>query len=362
MKRFIVWAMVIAMLLVFTACTNNAPETKASTSASQSEAVASKPADTSAAQSSAVQSGEKKKVAYVARSLSDPFAAWLASEMEAKAKNYSDTFTLEILDSQGDSEKENSIIETCITKKYDCVIIQPNDGELQRPYAEKIVNAGIYCITTNAKIRDLKGASSVDAEPYDQGAVLAENMVKNVPKDGKVVFFNALSGNYHTTSRTKAFQEKFLAQRPDVKLLAETTIEGPSFESQALAVFEDWVQTFGAIDCVYSVGDVQSLACVNAVKDNPVYKNMQAYGVDGLPGVLLSIKEGRYTGTCMQDAGQLAELNMKAANELLTGAKTQVDYGIDAVYIDKSNVDQYLVEYVKKGLLTEKDIEKYNLK
>lgn len=358
MKRLIVGTMVIAVLLVFTACASNAPASQEDTSApSQVDTSAPSQVDTSA-----LPSGEKMKVAYIARSLGDPFAAWLASEMEAKAQQYADTFTLEILDSQGDSEKENSIIETCIIKKYDCIIIQPNDGELQRPYAEKVVSAGIHCITTNAKIRDLDGASAVDADPYDQGAILAEHMVENVPQNAKVVFINALSGNYHTMSRTKAFQEKFLAVRPDVKLLAETTVEGPSFESQAMAVFEDWVQTFGAIDCVYSVGDVQSLAAVDAVKDNPLYKNMQAYGVDGLPGVLLAIKEGRYTGTCLQDAGQLAELNMKAAYELLTGTETQVDYNIDAVYIDKSNVDQYLLDYVEKGLLTEQDIEKYNLK
>lgn len=300
-----------------------------------------------------------KKVAYIARSLSDPFAAWLATEMENSAEQYSDTFKLDVLDSQGDNERQNSIIETSITKGYDCIIIQPNDGELQRPYAEQIVAAGIECITTNAKIDNIEGSSSVDADPYEQGAVLAEDAVERVPENGKVVILNALPGNHHTVSRDKAFKQEFLAKRKDVELLDETVIQGSSLESEAMATFEDWVQSYPRIDAVFGVGDVLTLAALEVVKNNPAYDDMLAYGVDGLGGALLAIKEGRYTGTCLQDAGELAELNMKAAYELLTDKKEQVDYTIDAVYIDKTNVDSYIDQYVEKGLLSEEDAAKY---
>lgn len=102
---------------------------------------------------------ETFKVAYIARNQSDPFAAELVNQFTKQAEDYADTFTLDTFDSQADSEKENSIIEDCITKQYDCIIIQPNDGNLQLPYCQKILDAGIYCITTNAAIRELEGGS-----------------------------------------------------------------------------------------------------------------------------------------------------------------------------------------------------------
>lgn len=56
------------------------------------------------------------KVAYITRNQSDPFAAELVNQFTKQAEDYADTFTLDTFDSQADSEKENSIIEDCITK------------------------------------------------------------------------------------------------------------------------------------------------------------------------------------------------------------------------------------------------------
>ena len=299
------------------------------------------------------------KVAYIVRTLSDPFAAWLANEITAQAAAYADTFTLDVLDAQGDSEKTNSLIETCITKKYDCVIIQPNDGELQRPYAQKIIDAGIYCITTNAKIPDLAGSSGVDADPYEQGAVLARHAAENVPENGKVVIMSCLPGNLHTTARLEAFKKEFVAKRPDVTILAEKILEQAS-EADAMATFEDWVQSYGKIDAALTVADAQALGCLEAVKGNSDYDdNFLCYGVDGLSSGLLLIKDGKYTATCFQNAIQLAELNLKAANELLSGEKETVEYAITADLVTIDNVDDFLQLYIDNGSLTQEEVDQH---
>jgi len=90
-------------------------------------------------------SAKQYRVAYIARSQSDSFAAWLANEMKTAAKGYSD-ITLDVFDGQADDEKENSAIENAITNGYDAIIVQPNNGEAQRPYVEKVVEAGIIAI------------------------------------------------------------------------------------------------------------------------------------------------------------------------------------------------------------------------
>ncbi len=302
--------------------------------------------------------GEKKRVVYIARNLSDQFAAWLASEMEKAAKKYSDTFSFEILDSQDNNEKQNALIENSIAKKYDVIIIQPNDGELQRPYAKAVLDAGLFVITTNARIPDLPGSSSVDADPYEQGAALARDAVKRAPKNGRTTFMSALPGNLHTTSRLRAFHEVFLTQRPDVTLLAEVTTERPD-EGIYMSIFEDWVQSYGLIDVALCIGDSLAMSCAEVVKNDPRFKNTLFYGVDGLPSALIAVKEGRITATVMQNCVDLANLNMKAAYELLTGAKKVCEYNISADFIDKSNIDEYMEKYVEYGLLTRAQVDKY---
>ncbi len=305
-----------------------------------------------------VMAGEKKRVVYIARNLSDQFAAWLADEMQKAAKKYEDIFTLEVLDSQDNNDKQNTMIENSIAKKYDVIIIQPNDGELQRPYAQQVLDAGLFVITTNARIPDLPGSSSVDADPYEQGAALARDAVKRAPKNGTATFMSALPGNLHTTSRMKAFHEVFLGQRPDIKLLAEVTTERPD-EGIYMSIFEDWVQSYGKIDVALCIGDSLAMACYEVVKDDPRFKDTLFYGVDGLPDALLSVKEGKTTATVMQNCVDLANLNMLAAKELLTGEKKVCEYNISADFIDSSNIDEYMEKYVDYGLLTRAEVDKY---
>lgn len=96
--------------------------------------------------------GDGYRVAYIARAQVDSFAAWLANEMQAEAANYPD-ITLDVYDGQADDEVENRMIENAIANGYDAIIIQPNNGEAQRPYIEQSVAAGIVTITTTLCVR-----------------------------------------------------------------------------------------------------------------------------------------------------------------------------------------------------------------
>jgi len=296
-----------------------------------------------------------KRAAYIARTLSDAFASWLANEMQRAAAQYSDTFTLEVLDSRGDSERQNASIEMCITQGYDLIIVQPNDGESQRPFVEEAVAAGILVITTNALIPGISGGSSVDADPYNQGAVLAKAAAEMVPQGGKVVILSCLPGNLHTTARYQSFQDLFVDKRPDVEIIGNHIFNEVD-PAGAMAFIEDLMQSKGQIDAVLTSADVLALAALEAVRGNPLYDNMLAWGVDGLSGSLISIKEGKQTGSCLQNAVELAEKNMKAAYQLLTGAQTVVEDSIGEVYLDSSNVDEWLAKYVDYGLLTKEEI------
>ena len=138
------------------------------------------------AEDAAAGEGDVYKVAYIARAQSDSFAAWLANEMKAAADKYPD-IELQVFDGQADDAKENAAIENAIANGFDAVIVQPNNGEAQRPYVEKVVEAGMIAITTNSRIADIEGASSVDADPYNQAQVNAEKAIEQVPEGAKVV-------------------------------------------------------------------------------------------------------------------------------------------------------------------------------
>lgn len=287
------------------------------------------------------------RVAYIARTQSDSFAAWLANEMKIAAEEYSD-ITLDVFDGQADDEKENAAIENAITNGYDAIIVQPNNGEAQRPYIEKIVAAGIIAITTNARIANIEGASSVDADPYKQAAVNAALAVEQVPQNGKVVVLKGPSGNFHADERRKAWQAEFFDKRTDVTIIAEDIANWN--KDEAMAFMEDWVTAYGQIDAIISMNDNMAAGALEVVQDNA---NILSYGVDGTAEAALLIQEGKMTSTCLQSAIDLAKLNLSSVHKLLTGEEKQIDVDIDEVLITKDNAGEYVTMYKERGLIKE---------
>ncbi|NLK27101.1 MAG: sugar ABC transporter substrate-binding protein [Clostridiales bacterium] len=293
-------------------------------------------------------SGSKQyRVAYIARTQSDSFAAWLANEMKAAAEKYSD-ITLDVFDGRADDEKVNAAIENAITNGYDAIIVQPNNGEAQRPYVEKIVEAGIIAITTNARIDNIEGSSSVDADPYNQAAVNAALALEQVPENGRVVVLNGPSGNFHADERRKAWQAEFFDKRPDVTIIAEDIANWN--KDEAMAFMEDWTTAYGQIDAIISMNDNMAAGALEIVQD---YSKMLSYGVDGTAEACLLIQEGKMTSTCLQSAIDLAELNMQTVHKLLTGEATKIDVDIEEVLITKENAGDFVEMYKKRGLIKE---------
>lgn len=288
------------------------------------------------------------RVAYIARAQSDSFAAWLANSLIEEAEKYPD-ISLTVFDGQASDEQVNSLIENAIVSRFDAVIIQPNNGESQRPYAEKVVEAGIICITTNARIAGIEGASSVDADPYEQAAVQARAAVEQIPSGANVVVLNGPPGNFHGDERRVAWQKEFFDKRSDVAVVGEQTANWN--KDEAMSFMEDWVQANDRIDAIISMNDNMAAGALEIVKDNAQFADILSYGVDGTAEAVLLIKEGRMTSTTLQDAYALAELNISTVYKLLTGAESKIDVDIGNPMVNIDNVDEYIALHERAGAL-----------
>lgn len=288
------------------------------------------------------------RVAYIARAQADSFAAWLANAVKEEATKY-DNIQLDVFDGQANDDTENGLIENAITNKYDLIIVQPNNGEAQRPYVEKAVAAGIKVITTNARISGIEGSSSVDADPYMQAKVNADLAVTQVPQNANVVVLKGPPGNFHADARRDSWQKEFFDKRPDVKIVGEEIANWN--KDEAMNYMETWVQANDKIDAIISMNDNMAAGAIEVIKDNPKYKNILSYGVDGTAEACLLIKDGKMTSTSLQSAYDLATSLLDTSNKLLTGQETEINTDIDCPLITKDNVDQYIEMHKKAGAI-----------
>ncbi len=288
------------------------------------------------------------KVAFIARAQADSFAAWLANGIMDEAKKYPD-MKVDVMDSQADDAKENAFIENAVANKYDLIIVQPNNGEAQRPYVERAVKDGVKVITTNARIKNIPGSSSVDADPYAQAAVNAQLALQQVPQNANVVVLDGPSGNMHADTRRQAWQKEFFDKRPDVKIVGEQIAHWN--KEEAKRDMEDWVQANAKIDAIISMNDNMAAGALEVIKDDPRFKNVLAYGVDGTAEAMLLIQSGKMTSTALQNAYDLAAKNISVAHDLVTGKITQVDTDIDCPLVTKDNVDEFIKIHKKSGAI-----------
>lgn len=294
--------------------------------------------------------GGDYRVAYIARAQADSFAAWLANEMLLAAESYDD-ITVEVFDGQADDEVENTLIENAITNQFDAVIVQANNADAQFPYIQQVVDAGIVTITTNPRVEGLTGANSVDANPYDQGAVVAQLGLEQIPEDANVVVLNGPAGNFHSTARRDAWEQEFFEQRPDVTIVAEDI--GNWNKDEALRLMEDWSLAHTQIDAIISMNDNMAAGALEAVLGNSNFEDILVYGVDGTPEAVLLIADGLMAASTLQNARELAELNLATVHDLLTGAEDEVNVDIGNPVITIDNAQEYIDLYKETGLIDE---------
>jgi inositol transport system substrate-binding protein len=290
------------------------------------------------------------KVAYIARAQGDSFASWLANSIQEEMDKYPD-MEVDIMDGQASDERVNSFIENSITNQYDLIILQPNNGEAQTPYVRQVVAAGIPIILTNPRIPELIGEThSVDADPYEQGAVNARYALDLVPRNAKVVVLNGPAGNMHSTAREEAWDKEFFAKRPDVEIVGEQIAHWN--KDEAMSFMEDWVQANDDIDAVISMNDNMAAGALEVVKDNPKYDDLLVFGVDGTAEAALLIEEGRLTSTSFQNAYELARTSVALAHDILTGEVTElVDKDIECPLVTKENVDVLIEAHKATGAI-----------
>ena len=318
------------------------------------------------------------RVCFVARASADTFAAWLTNEMKKAADQYDD-IELTCVSGEADDAEMAKQLEDCITKQYDYVIVQSNNNAAQAPYVKAIADAGIPVVTTNPTTHQadldgetgdpevdnavMAGTGTVDADPVAQAAVGAKRAVEEVPENANVVVFRGPSGNYHAEKRREAWDTYFFDVRDDVNILYEDYANWNNDE--AMALMETWVQGVTHIDAIISMNDNMAAGAIEAVRNNTDYiaedgtPSFLAYGVDGTAQGCLLIREGLLTATALQDAGEIAALNMKYAEAVLNGEMdyTEVNDYVDAPEINAENVDEFLKIYIENGEISEADLD-----
>lgn len=209
--------------------------------------------------------------------------------------------TIELLDANGDTVRQNADVETLITKGVDVVIMNPNDPIGVGASVAALADAGIPLVTVNS---NLDGSLVPDMFCYvaeDQvytgslaGEVAANKALEKFGDSGemKIVGIGGFPGDVLTDLRFDGFMEGWesvMADHLDVDTVKLDTKYGEWKPDKALAPIRDVATANPDLKIVYSMSDVMNGGVVSGLEQAGLWgDNIILASYDG---GMVSVKE-----------------------------------------------------------------------
>ena len=221
MKRKVMATLVVAgMAVAVTACggSGTTSTTDTSVDAAQEEDAADVAADVAA---DAKDANGEYKVAFLCKSYTDTFCLNVKEEFEKAAADYADLFVVDYFDSENTAATQNDQIETCTAAGYDAIVFQQVDAEAPVEVVKAALDKGIYVVVTTGHIEDGGASWYVDADPYQQGQVVADYAVEqgycDDAKDDATLVATEVAEWSKDTAMTVT--QNWLVAYPDLKVI-----------------------------------------------------------------------------------------------------------------------------------------------
>lgn len=290
------------------------------------------------AEAEAETSGDVKKVAFICKSYSDTFCLAVNDEFKKAAEEYSDKFTVDFFDSANEASTQNDQIETCTASGYDAIVFQQVDAEAPVEVVKAALDKGIYVIVTTGHIEDDGASWFVDADPYQQGQVVADYAVENgFCDDAKVAILSGPIGNFHSDNRVQAYKDA-IEKKEGAELVA--TEVGNWSKDEALTIAQNWLVAYPDLKVILAANDDMGLGAVEAIEMAGKEGQIKVFAVDGTEAGLEGVTDGRLEATVKQDAKGYAVEAMNILVQLLDTGEAE-SMNIDSALVTKDNVEEF---------------------
>lgn len=236
------------------------------------------------------------------------------------------------------ADKQVGQIETFIAQKVDAIILNPIDKEASAPAVDAAVKAKIPIVTVNTKTSNQEKALAFSgSDAIESGELQAQHVVDLLGGRGNVAILHGSMGHEAQIGRRTGYMNVF-AKYPGIKVIYEQSADWATDKAQT--IMENWIQRGERIDAVLANCDTMAIGAQNAIDANGLRGKTVVAGMDAIPDVMKSIKDGVIADTIWQDGiGQGAksvELAIKAAR-----GENIADAYIPYELVTKQNIDQY---------------------
>ena len=247
---------------------------------------------------------------------------------------------------EGDTNTENTLIDTAIANDSVAIILDPANADGSVGAVKKADEAGIPVFLVNAEINE-SGIAKAQLVSYNAlGAALgAQEYVKQREESGTYVeLFGAPSDN-NAQTRSNGF-ETVISQYPELEKVGQEVANWDRTEGHNKA--QALMQANPDIAGVLAGNDEMALGAIAALKEAGKLDGVVVGGFDGAPDAVEAVKNGEMAYTVLQPVAQFSELAVEMADEFITtGEAPETEkQAIDCILITPDNVDNMVSPFV----------------
>ena len=302
-------AVLAALCLAASACTNSGTGTAAKTAAgANNSAAAQQVASTGAGAGPActyqsyaggapkldITDGRTVVGFSQSESTSNPFRATETKSIEDQASKLG--VKLIERNANADVNAQNSQIEDMIAQGAQALIVAPENSAglgpaLAEAKAKKIPVLTIDRTVTGAACSDF--IAFIGSNFYGQAQIAADDLASATGSSAKVAILSGTPGNNVSTDRTNGFTAELAAKYPNMSVVASQTANFDETDGQK--VMEQMLQAHPEITAVYAENDEMALGAIQAITaaGKTPGKDVKIVSIDGIQQAVQDVAGGQ---------------------------------------------------------------------
>jgi ribose transport system substrate-binding protein len=285
--------------------------------------------------------GSAPRVAFVVKTLNNPFFIEMQKGAEAEAKKLGVDLTVQAAEREVDVEKQMQIIENLIQTKVAALIVTPSGSREIVPAIEKANAAGIPVIIVDTRVDAKTMAESkatigtfVGSDNYEGGKIAGDFIAKKLGGKGKVAILEGIPGHETGDSRIRGFRDALKAN-PGIEIVASQTANWE--RDQGFNVFQNLLQSHPEIQAVFACSDLMALGAVEAIAAAKKTGKIMVVGFDAADEARKAVAAGTMDATVAQSPADMGAIAVRNAYRLIKGEKVDAESVVGIKLITKEN-------------------------
>lgn len=313
--------------------------TSAGSSAADSGSAGSSgaPTSTPGSSASAMPNGTGKTIAFIPGCTCDPYYSTETQGFQDAMKAAGATAIV-----QGPADfnpaQQITVLSAVIQKKPDAIVIDPTDATALAAPIESAVAAGIPVMTTGNNVNTSKIFTAIAASSIEGGKLAAQELMKQRPDGGELVFVHIKPGISSIDDREKGFREALNGNSKYTIL--DNLYAGNDSAAQAASLVTPVIAAHPKLVGIFASNVITAVGAANAITTSGKVGKISAVGYDAGAQEITDLQAGSLTAVISQDPYKIGQLAVENTLKKLAGdSSIPKDQPLKPLVITKDNLN-----------------------